>query len=323
MKRALVPALLLLCSAAGAGSLADAWKHWRYAAPVQTTASERRQLAGVVVPREVWAASQASLADLRVIDSQDGEVPYVLQARRGADAIELRPARKMEESLDAERHPQVILDTGEEGDIHNRLELETSAENFFAWVEIAASDDARVWRVLHERAPVYRFRSEGLSGNLAVRYGPSRARYLRARVVESSEPFSISNARVANERREAPELVPVDATTRLDPAAPSQETWWLFDRKSLAAPVTEVRFAVKQSEFHRAVRVSVSDDGKQWKAVGEGAVYRWATPEPRVDGADTHDRRRLNIRFTEARARFWRVEMLNHDDPPLRRVRVT
>jgi hypothetical protein len=86
-------------------------------------------------------------------------------------------------------------------------------------------------------------------------------------------------------------------------------------------PVSEVRVEVSQPEFHRAVRVSISDDGQQWRTAGQGDVFRIAIAQ-RDAAADEETRERLRVRFPEVQARYWRVQIFNRNDPPLAGLKV-
>ena len=80
-------------------------------------------------------------------------------------------------------------------------------------------------------------------------------------------------------------------------------------------PVSEVRFEVAEPEFYRAVRISTSDDAKQWRAAGSGDIYRVKLSQPASSGDPL--REKLRVAFPETRARFFRVEILDRNDAPL------
>jgi hypothetical protein len=68
-------------------------------------------------------------------------------------------------------------------------------------------------------------------------------------------------------------------------------------------------FATDQPEFYRAVRLSSSQDDKEWNFVAGGEIYRYHQAGK--------SRESLRIDFPETFARFWRAEVINGDDPPL------
>ena len=56
------------------------------------------------------------------------------------------------------------------------MEIQTEEKDFMVWVEIAASDDRVTWRIVRERAPIYRFEKDGLEGTQTISYPRTRSR---------------------------------------------------------------------------------------------------------------------------------------------------
>jgi hypothetical protein len=253
--------------------------------------------------------AQGEWQDLRVIDEAGAEVPYVLTARTERHSREPRAARLLDLTYQPGGDTRGTVDLGAHPPVHNRVELQTPAQDFFVRVALDASQDGRDWREVEPGAPIYRFVANGLTGNQTVRYPPSTARYLRLRITDADERFPLSGVRAWHEIRRDPELVPVDQPLRPDPAAPASETWWVADRGARGQPLAEVSFTVAQPTFHRPVRVRTSDDGATWQTAGSGEIYRLAGH----DGG----RERLRVTFGETRARWVRVEVVNRSDAAL------
>jgi len=69
-----------------------------------------------------------------------------------------------------------------------------------------------------------------------------------------------------------------------------------------------VEITADQATFHRPVRVRASDDGKTWRSLTSGTVYRMGRgPE----------RDHLRVDLGDTRAQLLRVEVVNRSDPPL------
>lgn len=309
---------MVLLAFSGAGHaeapLPDDWHHWRYSAPLEPPA-DPRGLTAVIVTPEVAAHAQPDLADVRVIDDSGREVPYVLHATHDRHTEEQHAARLLEVGFVPGESTRGIVDLGEDPPEHNALEVEISLPDYFLWVEVAISRDGEAWTMLNPRSPIYRFQQSGLDGNQTIRYSASRARYLRVRLLDGEEMLPLDRVRVSHEIRREAERTPLEAAVRPDPAAPPAESWWLADMGKARQPVSEVRFAADQAEFHRAVRVRVSDDGKAWRTSGYGDIYRIAPEAAATESAGEEGRERLSVRFPEAQARYWRVEVINRNDP--------
>ena len=209
------PSLAILLAASAQQSevaVADAWKHWRYSAPVLLPTVREPWLVRVLVPQSVSRNAALLWADLRVIDNTGRETPFVLHARVGQLTRESRQARLVDVTRKPGEDTEAIVDLGAGVLVHNQIELQTSAQDFFARVALDVSPDATHWRILQEAAPIYRFARNGLDGNQTVRYTASASRYLRLRITSESDSFPLTGVRVWHEVKEEAELVPIEMT---------------------------------------------------------------------------------------------------------------
>ncbi len=315
MKTSLLSLLLFFQAAA---PLPAPWEHWLYSRSIELPPAEAAHLVSVTVPVEIYGHVQSQQADLRVIDDNGQEVPYVLYSKQRVEQRQWRNA-KLEDLgyVAAGQYTHAIVDVGENPEPHNSIVLDSPETNFFAWVEVAASDDRRTWRVLRERAPIYRFRQDTLEGNQVVTYPESRARYLRLHIsLQQDKPFQLHGCRVTQEVVEEAERVQLPVSGVADASAPAQQSWWRFDMGARDVPVSEARFETSSAPFHRAVQVSASNDGKEWWLVGSGEIYRLSKgeqqPAPQVAGQEV-----LRVEFSEVLTRYLRVAVFNRNDPPL------
>lgn len=300
---------LLLSASAGAEELSSEWRNWRFIAPIEVDRIDSARLVSVLVPPSVTACAQPGLADLRVIDAQDREVPFVLRARSGGRSTEERDARLLEPAFLPEQYSQAIFDTGEQPRIHNSIRLLVdSHEDFLAWVELAVGDDLNEWRILRERAPIYQLLKEGMGARTGFSYPDSPSRYVRIRILDGKNPRNLRSARIAHEVVTEAELLEVDG--KLDPAAAAAgQSAWTSTADTTHLPVTKVRFETRQESFFRPVRIEVGDDRDGWIFVGSGEIYRM------VEGGKP--RESLSVEFRESLGSRWRVTVYNRDDPPL------
>ena len=285
--------------------LAAPWQPWRDVRSVVPTIATD-QVIRFAIPADVYGKSEADLGDLRVIDASGAETPYAVDQRQGAQAVQWVDAPLSEQGFVPGRYTQAVADLGATGALHNEVTLDTTADEFSAWVEVAASSDERTWRIVRQRAPIYRFSSDGLQGNLIVRFDATRDRWLRVRVQRGAQRFPISGCRVADDVSIVPELSIVASHLRVDANAPARQTRLTADFGSGNIPVSAVRFAASSAEFYRTVEVSVSDDGETWNDAGQGDIYR----DPRAGTS-------LTVQFAETRGRYWRVVVYNRNDRPL------
>ncbi|MEP7310814.1 MAG: DUF3999 family protein [Acidobacteriota bacterium] len=308
-------ALLLVALASSAriaagqpAPLTAAWQHWQFAAPVLVEDAGGSGMVAVSVPIDVTRRAATNWADLRVVDNDGRETPYVLYARPGGSTAEWRPATILEPSIVAKQFTQVVVDAGVESRVHNsaRLQVATSTD-FVTWVEIAASDDARTWRVVRERSPIYNLRLAGIGENTTATYPDTISRYHRFRLLDGSRRYDITSVDLAARVTSAAELMPAGFT--LETSQESGRSIWTSTGAVSTLPIAEVRFDTAQPEFLRPVVVESSDDGTRWQRESSGEIYRMTERgQPRTA---------LNVLVPEKSAAYWRITVHNRNDAPL------
>jgi len=321
MKPRFLSFLLLLTALAAAPFAADlppAWRSWRYS---HSLASPHPDILNyVIIDRDAFAHSGNRLADLRIIDDLGNEQPFELRSRLAPPPQPVSiPATLRENSFVPGQFSQVVVDLGPRASFHNSLRVQTSESDFINWVEVAASDDAHLWRVVKLRAPISRFRRENLEGSQTIRYSENNARYLRLRIQEPSEQFSVTGVEVFASQgveKEEPSPAPLIALLPPDARTESSLTQWTVDLQSAAIPVAELNFETDQREFYRAVRILTSADSNQWQPAGGGEIYRYSV------AGKTEESLRVSS-YELGGSRFWRVEILNGNDVPLSSVRIS
>lgn len=292
---------------------ADGWNHWQYSAPIDVATAQGSRLVAIVVPAHVTARARPAWQDVRVIDAEGREVPYVLHARHAVRTLARRPSRLLEPSVVPGAYTQALADTGAEGRVHNSVTLGIEGtDDLLTWVEVAVSSDLAAWRVLRERAPIYRLNNEGMGAQTLVTYADSPSRYLRVRVLDESKAHRINAISVAHEVVTTAERVPAKVVLVPVPGDPRQSTW-MSGPDAVPPPISEVRFAMSQETFYRPVRVETSDDGQTWAWAASAEIFR--TTEGGVPRAS------LAVAFAESPARRWRITVLNRNDAPLADLR--
>lgn len=318
LRRVVLVLTWLAASAAASGpvaadelSLPERWRAWAFAWPVEVETGAATELVRVLLDFRVLIGSEPGLTDLRVIDAAGLEVPYLVHVRAGKSSREWRPATMTDPGFVEGRYTEAIVDIGGEEPRHNAVELRTGEDDFFVWVSVATSEDRSLWKVVLPRAPAYRFRSEGVEGNLEIAYPESRARWLRLRILDPGKAFPLEDVRVAYEVREPTVRLPVAQRLQRAEDREGGRTVWTVDLEG-AAPISGVRFRADAAEFHRPVVVSSSDDGEAWARSGQGDIFR-----REVAGETGGVLERLEVELPDRWARFWLVEVLDRDDRPV------
>jgi Protein of unknown function (DUF3999) len=303
---------LCAVTAVAFSALPGAWKNWRYSRAIEIAPTDAPRLVEATVADEVFLRSKPSLEDLRIIDEQGNETPYTIFTLDGGKKIERLAAMVHEKSFTPGEYTQAVIEITGNAPFHNSLEIETAEQNFIEWVSVEASDDARKWRIVEERAPIFRFVKDGREGTRVVHYSENNGRYLRVRIFDGDKQFPISGAAVFHETSAPEERVPIDGVRiTLDPHPPQRQSVWIADLGGAGLPVSEVRFDVAPMEFVRSVNVAASDDQKEWSTFACGQVYRFH------QGDKVQEQLTVPIAYGGTGRRYWRVTVGNGNDAPL------
>lgn len=326
MKPAIKRRLVLCCGflflasiCAVAASLPEKWNAWKYTRDI--TATHPGSLNYFAAGPDILLHASGSLSDLRIIDETGMETPYVLRNSIAVAKTTSWQATIRENSFVPGKYTQAVLDLGTDPQFHSSVQLQTPESDFILWVKVDASDDARAWRIVNERAPISRFRKEGLEGNQTVRYSENNARYLRIQIRETARQFPITGASVFPSSQSQQDLIPEQSIQLRMPRMPDADstasvTRWTLDLGSANVLPNALEFATDNLEFFRAVRISTSEDGKEWLPAGGGEIYRYQL-DTRLENSD-----RVPF-YGYHRARYLRAEILNGNDAPLTMVQLT
>ena len=309
-------ALLATFAALADSRLPAAWKNWHYSraivlAPTSSTAGAG-QFVDLVAPPDLYIHTDTGLADLRVIDDRGAEIPYLIFQRSGSSKSEALPGKLRENSFTAGGFTQLVLDAGAHAPFHNTVRIETTAPDFIEWVQVEASDDGHVWRMVQERAPIFRFRKNAHEGTQVVHYSENNAQYLRVRILDGNERFPVTGAEILHETTERAERVPLEMALIADVKQPAGRSVWSAELGGVVPLVTEMRFDVSAPlEFIRSVDISSSGDGKDWNSLQSAEIYRYRQSDAQQEHLA------VAVSTSWGRSRYLRVEIVNGNDAPL------
>ena len=308
---------LLAFSFLAATPLPTAWNHWRYWRTIDLPSVAEPRLTGVTVAPEVFAHAGRDLADLRVIDDQGSETPFIVMMREGSTRSEPRSTILHERSFAPGLYTQVVIEVPDRTVFHNSLSVQTSEQDFMEWVSVEASDDGHIWRIVQQRAPIFRFWKDGRQGTQVVRYSENNARFLRVRILDGSKQFPIEGATVLYRTQETPERrLQLDAEVTLVSQPKRSVSAWTADLGSAEAPLSDVKFEVAApAEFVRCVELWGSEDNRKWQRFAQGEIYRYQSNDAHAENLE------ISIAYGGVQLRYWRIEILNHNDAPLAGVK--
>jgi hypothetical protein len=308
----LCAALLAAFAMLAAAPLPSAWKHWRYSRAIELPGTDATPLVSIVAPLDMYRRAKPWLADVRVIDDRGGEVPYVTFRQAGTSNTASLPSTLRENSFTAGKFTQLVVDLGAHAPFHNALRIDATAADFIEWVQVEASDEGHLWRMVQERAPIFRFRKDNHQGTQVVHYSENNAQYLRIRILDSDAKFPVTGVDELHEVIEPAERVSMGIALTPDANQPAGRSVWSAEVGAAAPLATEVRFAAESpAEFIRSVNLSTSTDGKDWETFDSAEIYRYRREDAVLE--------KLSVAFpnAEPQAQYLRVELVNGNDAPL------
>lgn len=267
-----------------------------------------------IVPLHVLDKAREDLADLRLIDVNNREVPYALRIRREVDEKREFEVRLFNQAT-VGGATEVSVDLGENQGEHNEVEIETDGSNFRRRVDVEGSDSGANWRTLKAGEVIFRFESQNqIVQSNRVSYPFSRYRYLRLRVhadeLKDKTAPHINSVRAMMVGRETGLL------TTWNVALPSYQflrnqgvpaSGWIIDLGA-RVPCDRLTIEVADDSFSRPFQVEVTDDPQDIRLVAYGELTRRLNEKPQP----------LTIKFdNEQYARKLRLLITDYNNPML------
>ena len=208
---------------------------------------------------------------------------------------------------------QAIADAGDSGAIHSAIAIATTQPTFFEHVQIATSDDRRTWTVVVRSALIYRVEFTD-RGSSQVNYGPSRARWVRIRILNGSRPFPMDGATFPAE------VVPPQLVTLTNTQSTRQSgsnTIVTFDFGTPNTNVGAVAFEASTLQYARGVLFERPANGESdWEHISNAQISTYRS-QRRAETATAA------ISTGDQHVRALRVTIHNGNDIPLAGLRVT
>ena len=287
---------------------------WPYYVEV-TPETSSTGLYDVLVPLPVTDKARADLADLRLFDSTNREVPYAIRIRRDINEKRDIPARLFNSGFPGPSTSEVSVDLGENPGEHNEIQIETNGTNFRRQVVIEGSDSGREWRTLSNDGVIFSFASQNnVADSPRVTYPTSRYRYLRVKVsrdpITDDETPQVTGVKVMMAVREKGWLstwdVPVPSY-QLQRNQGAHATVWTLDLGG-RVPCDRLSLDIAEDSFSRPFQVETIDDPQYVKLLASGDLTRHSGDEKKP----------LAIYFNEeSTVRKLRLQITDYSNPTL------
>jgi uncharacterized protein DUF3999 len=272
----------------------------------------------VVLDRDVYENARADLADLRLVDDEGHETPYLLAHAGERPAPSLRPAMR-DASFVRGRKAMVTLDFGAPT-LKSHLTLALSGDNFRRRVTVEGRGRRDPeWATIVDQAWVFAVPAPAVARYETIALPENNHQFLRVTVMhgpDDPDRVQIFDAWAGIEDRRRPREVVVPARLTMAEDAQARETILTLDLGARYQPFRGIVLDVAAPRFWRGVGVEARVDPPPgqagpplaWTFLREGVVYR-----AEADG-DVRESRRVEV---GGRHRVLRVRIRNRDDAPL------
>ncbi len=284
---------------------------WQFLKSIEMTATPADDYLRVSLDGETFHQAKSSLADVRILDDQQKEVPYAIIEEKETASEEQYTPRVFNKVKLPKAYSSLTLDLGQE--IYtNKLILNTRSKDFKRRVEIEGSSDARQWYVLRDNAYIFDFSGDQKIQLTSVSYPESNYRFLRIKVWNASETaLELEGATVFYVKRTTPPRVvrPCKPVSR-EEEPKLKATICVLDLSYRNIPSDFITIETPEEKFSRLVEIQGSNDLKNWQRHLQSEFYRFRTSR--------YDVEKKTFQFPEARHRYLKVIIYNYDDPPMR-----
>jgi hypothetical protein len=228
------------------------------------------------LPLDTLDAARAGLEDLRVLDPQGNEVPYLVE--RFSHPQRVTRAAKTFKAILESGATVLALETGFAEPV-DAITLETPATSFLKPVSLEGSTDGAQWQALAHGAPV--FRQLGGAAQLQLAVPEGRWPFLRVTVDDrGSAPVPFTGTQIRAALPDKPLGEPVDVQIAGRSEMPTQTR---LELKLPAAHLTLAELSLETADplFTRPVTLAVrqlTDSAVREQSVAQGTVYRVALP---------------------------------------------
>jgi hypothetical protein len=292
------------------------WQYFQELPLPAETESEARWY-DLVLTTTVFDAARLDLADLRLFDAAQREVPYAMRIRKPEFTREELTASEFNRTEGPENSSELSLDLGTDKVEHNEVELHMAGEGFRRRAELEGSDDASDWRQLAEQFLIRFQRGNEELHDRTITYPPSRYRYLRVRLfqdpVVDEKPVEIESALVYHRVEVPGELITRNAQVgprepvRADGAPGSA---WVLDLGGNAVPCEQIAVEIANADFVRDYYIEAAgppDSGEPFYRISSGTWRRQAGEEIK----------NLIAEFSEVTAARLKLVVIDYRNPPL------
>lgn len=264
------------------------------------------------IDAEIYDGSFGMLRSLRIIDSDNREIPHQIVTKSKKEKREEFFPKLLNNSYLEGQYNSFVLDFGEERPEVNRLTIVTAGKNFTRRASVEGSNDQAKWNSLAEDAYIFDFSHNIQSKHLRIEFPLSNFRCIRVKIHDDGGgPLEIGGAKIYRVKTEPAETEswPLTIIERTENAK-DRTTEVILDSGYRGLPLTKLDLKVSSRNYHRNVKVASSADRDEWAPLGSGVIFNYDMP------AFKKTDNRISFRENTG-GRYFKLTIENYDDRPV------
>ena len=287
----------------------DEWEYYKEIFVPETFNSSN--LISIHPDVDIFSNSSEKLKDVRIIDNNGLEIPYILNVGVGEYQERLLHA-DFEHNRDVGgKYTSLTADLGSQESLHNRIEIDTPILDFNRLSVVETSNDHKNWsRVSEQKLYSIQFDDLGHADHQnGIDYPPTTSRYVRVRVSDEDDgPLQITGGQVLFVTSTSPQKKSNDIFKFLSSQNDNGKTTAIeIDIGSNGLPSHQVVLEISDNNFSRKVKVQVSEDSESWTTIQDASIiYSISVPN--------FTAHRLGISYKVQTSRYIRLIIDNRDN---------
>ncbi|HTK33355.1 MAG TPA: DUF2339 domain-containing protein [Candidatus Paceibacterota bacterium] len=293
---------------------------WQYARSL--TVPSASGFVKAVLPTDIsWTSRTGQFADVRIIDKQGNEVPYVLSQNQTSSGPTLN-ARLIGLTSTLSGSTVFVADMGTKATVYSSLNISVArtSTDFRSQVHVYSSDsqlptESNAWSLVTSNGFIFRVTDPttgATSGKYSVSIPATAARYLKIVISEGDkDPVTVTGMTAQRdiETIVGRDTMSLNATVFNDPKKKTTDVTVDLGSVGRLSDRVDLNVNPESANYIRRVVVAISDDAVNWRSNGEGSISRISTSI--FNGASNY------VSYQPVRARYVRLSIVNDDNPPL------
>jgi len=314
---------------------------------LQSGSNTTARFGSFVVNEALFDELNPQASNLRIIDRDGTETPFLLRTKRGERTVtqqRMVPFEKISFKKLPDNRIEIVMQNKEPRNYKTPLQsivLATGIKNFEKHASVFSSDDQQDWHPLAERKPIFDYSRYIDIRNNRISFAPTAARYFKINISSITEKQESPFTRLTRETRAGQKFSEVESSsfTRTDfriddiylyekitknikdkvlkqPYTSSDFTITPKENTSRITfstarpPITEITLLTETPYYYRRFIIETSADTKAWRRVHSGIFSSVNTD------TDTEEPKIIHLPHP-IRAVNYRITIANNDSPPL------